>query len=427
MSFSSFISSRLSLRDGNRRNRPPAIVVAVCGIAVSFTVMMLSIAVVKGFKNEIRHKIMGFDSQITVVPLAGYYGSEGQAVRLDDELRHELSAAIIDAQGGDYVESRSRKNPSVALTASYPGILKTSDDFLGVLLRGYGDGHDDSFERSILVEGELPDNADSRGITVSEVMAGKLNLKPGDRIDAYFITPEGVRPRKFDIRGIYRSDFGEYDNMVVFAPFGTLARLSGYEKDEGASVEISGLAEKSIIPVAREMQRRLNDAFASGRLPQSLAVTTVYSSGAVYFNWLELLDTNVVVILILMGCVSGFMLVSCVIIIILRRIKMIGVLKALGATDASIRAVFMRLGFRVTVMGLLAGNVASLLLIWLQGSFHIMPLDPASYYLSHVPVMVSLSDWLLLNAGIIAVAFAIMLIPTAIISRLSPVKPLRFE
>ena len=285
MSFSSFISSRLSLRDGNRRNRPPAIVVAVCGIAVSFTVMMLSIAVVKGFKNEIRHKIMGFDSQITVVPLAGYYGSEGQAVRLDDELRHELSAAIIDAQGvimWNLVPGRIRVWP---LTASYPGILKTSDDFLGVLLRGYGDGHDDSFERSILVEGELPDNADSRGITVSEVMAGKLNLKPGDRIDAYFITPEGVRPRKFDIRGIYRSDFGEYDNMVVFAPFGALARLSGYEKVRGLRLRFRGLLRKAsfLLPVrcrGASMMRLLRDVFRKAwRLQRSILPELYISTG----------------------------------------------------------------------------------------------------------------------------------------------------
>lgn len=427
MSFSSFVSSRLSLRDGHRRNRPPAIIVAMCGIAVSFIVMLLSIAVVKGFKNEIKRKIMGFDAQITVVPLAGYYGADGVSLTLDRTLRNELSAAISEVSGDYDGSADSCCNISLALTASHPGILKTANDFLGVLFRGYGEGHDNSFERSILLEGALPERGDAWEIAISATMARKLSLSVGDKVDAYFITPAGVRPRKFDISGIYQSNFGEYDEMVVFAPFAPLCKLGGYADGQGAAVEIGGIEEKDILSVAQSMQRRLNDAYASGRLPQSLAVTTVYSSGAVYFNWLDLLDANVVVILVLMGFVSGFMLISCVIILILRRIKMIGVLKALGAADSAIRGVFIRLGIRVTFSGLLAGNVVGLLLVWLQGRFHLVPLDPASYYLSHVPVMVTWPDWLLLNAGVVAVAFGIMLIPTAIISRLSPVKPLRFE
>ena len=390
MSLSGYISKRLSLRDGDRRKWPPAIVVAVAGIAVSFTVMMLSIAVVKGFKSEIKRKIMGFDAQVAVMPLAGYYGDGSATLRFDGVMETAVEESVREVAGND-------KRFNLSLSASQPGILKTDDDFSGVVFRGYGDGHSWEFERSVLTEGELPDSTDSKGIAISELMASKLGLAVGDRVDAYFITDGNIRPRRFDVRGIYCSNFGEYDNAVAFAPYGVLARLGKFASGEGSRLEINGLDEKEI------------------------------SAGAIYFNWLDLLDTNVVVILILMGFVSGFTLISCVIILILQRVRMIGILKALGAGNRLIRGVFVRLGIRVTAAGLLIGNFVSFLLILLERSTHILPLDPDAYYLSYVPVETSPADWVLLNAGVVAVAFLIMLVPTGIAGRVSPVKTLRFE
>ena len=420
MSLSGYISKRLSLRDGNRRKWPPAIVVAVAGIAVSFTVMMLSIAVVKGFKSEIKRKIMGFDAQVTVMPLAGYYGDGSATLKFDGVMETAVEESVREVAGND-------QRFSVSLSASQPGILKTEDDFSGVVFCGYGEGHNREFERSVLTEGELPDSTDSKGIAISEAMASKLGLAVGDRIDAYFITDGNIRPRRFDVRGIYCSNFGEYDNAVVFAPYGVLSRLGRFAPGEGSRLEINGLDENEITAVAERLQSRLSAAYASGKIEESMAVSTVFSAGAIYFNWLDLLDTNVVVILILMGLVSGFTLISCVIILILQRVRMVGILKALGAGNSLIRGVFVRLGIRVTFAGLAIGNFVSLLLIWIQKSTHIVPLDPASYYLSYVPVETSPADWLLLNAGVVAVAFLIMLVPTGIAGRVSPVKTLRFE
>ena len=403
MSLSGYISKRLSLRDGDRRKWPPAIVVAVAGIAVSFTVMMLSIAVVKGFKSEIKRKIMGFDAQVAVMPLAGYYGDGSATLRFDGVMETAVEESVREVAGND-------KRFNLSLSASQPGILKTDDDFSGVVFRGYGDGHSWEFERSVLTEGELPDSTDSKGIAISELMASKLGLAVGDRVDAYFITDGNIRPRRFDVRGIYCSNFGEYDNAVAFAPYGVLARLGKFASGEGSRLEINGLDEKEISAVADRLQSRLSAAYASGQIDESMAVTTVFSAGAIYFNWLDLLDTNVVVILILMGFVSGFTLISCV-----------------GAGNRLIRGVFVRLGIRVTAAGLLIGNFVSFLLILLERSTHILPLDPDAYYLSYVPVETSPADWVLLNAGVVAVAFLIMLVPTGIAGRVSPVKTLRFE
>jgi lipoprotein-releasing system permease protein len=380
---------------------------------------MLSIAVVTGFKSEIKRKIMGFDSQVTVMPLEQYYGYGDATLEWNDSLQQIIRPLLSEASANGNVE--------IALTATQPGIIKTPDDFAGVLFRGYDDCHKWTFEKTVLVDGVLPDNSDTRGITISKYVASKLCLKVGDTVDAYFIIDGQVRPRRFDIKGVYCSNFSDYDNTVAFAPMTLLSKLNKYADDEGGQLVISGLNEEEITPVATELQNRLSVAYATGKLSKSMAVTTVFSTGAVYFNWLDLLNTNVVVILILMGCVSGFTLILCVLILILQRVKMVGILKAMGANNRLIRNVFIRLGIRVTGLGLIIGNVLSGVVIWAESTFRLLPLDPDSYYLSYVPMTTSVTDWLLLNVGVVAVSFAIMLIPTAIISRLSPVKPLRFE
>jgi len=397
MSFSSFISRRLSLRDGGRRFWPPAIIVAVGGVALSFMVMLLAIAVVTGFKAEISRKIMGFDAQIRVMPLASFYGDEDVAIALDGNLRQ-----IIDIGLGDLPEGYK---PETVVSLRQAAMLKTDNDFMGVAFRSFGDGYGWDFERENLVEGSIPNDSLPRGIMISETMGDKLGLRPGDKVDAYFFVGETVRPRKFEITGIYRSDFGEYDNLVAYAAPSMISRM----------------------PAAQRLQSVLSAAYAKGDIPQNMAVTSVYSSAAMYFNWLGMLDTNIVVILILMGCVSGLMLVSCVLILILQRVRMVGLLKSLGASNRQVGMIFVRLGVRVTLSGLLIGNAVALAMIGIQWRWHLLPLAPESYYLSFVPVELPFSSWAMLNAATAVMAFVIMLLPAAAVSRLSPVKVMRFE
>lgn len=417
MKVSSFISKRLSLKSADGRRWSPAIVVAVTGIAVSFAVMMLSIAVVTGFQQEIKRKIMGFDAQITVMPLYSYSG-ESAAVTLTDSLRQAITATVAESSG---------TTPSVALSVAETGVLKTSDEFMGVMFRAYGEGHNVDFEREVLTEGELPTEANPRGIVISDKMSHTLGLSVGDKTDAYFIVNGVVRPRRFEIVGTYSSGFSDYDELVAFAPYETLAKLQKLSPDQGNRIEINGLAFNDILPAADRLQHALNQGYASGALPEVMNVNTVVSTGAMYLNWLALLDTNVVVILILMGCVSGFMLVSCVLILILQRVKLVGLLKALGATDGQIRGVFMRLGTRVTLTGMAIGNLVSITLIWIEWQWHFLPLDPDSYYLTFVPVTFPVAAWVALNAGVLLLSFLLMLVPTSVISRLSPVSTMRFE
>ena len=422
MSFSSFISRRLSLRDGGRRFWPPAIIVAVGGVALSFMVMLLAIAVVTGFKAEISRKIMGFDAQIRVMPLASFYGDEDVAIALDGNLRQ-----IIDSGLGDLPEGYK---PETVVSLRQAAMLKTDNDFMGVAFRSFGDGYGWDFEWENLVEGSIPNDSLPPvrcGIMISETMGDKLGLRPGDKVDAYFFVGETVRPRKFEITGIYRSDFGEYDNLVAYAAPSMISRMLKLSGHEGEAVEIRGLPADDIIPAAQRLQSVLSAAYAKGDIPQNMAVTSVYSSAAMYFNWLGMLDTNIVVILILMGCVSGLMLVSCVLILILQRVRMVGLLKSLGASNRQVGMIFVRLGVRVTLSGLLIGNAVALAMIGIQWRWHLLPLDPESYYLSFVPVELPFSSWAMLNAATAVMAFVIMLLPAAAVSRLSPVKVMRFE
>lgn len=397
----------------------PAIVVAVGGIALSFAVMLLAIAVVTGFKEEISRKIMGFDAQVRIMPLAAYYGEGDATVVLDDTLR-----GIIDSAVGELPDGRVAET---VVAMRQPAMLKTEDDFMGIAFRSFGDGYGWEFERENLIEGALPTDSASRGIMISSVMGDKLGLKAGDKVDAYFFVGETVRPRRFEISGIYRSDFGEYDNLVAYAPPSVIRRMLKYTDGEGESVELRGLPAEAITAVVQRLQGALSSAYAKGVIPQNMAVTSVYSSAAVYFNWLGMLDTNIVVILILMGCVSGLMLVSCVLILILERVRMVGILKALGATDRQVGMIFVRLGARVTLAGLFIGNLVALAVIFVQWKWHLLPLDPESYYLNFVPVSLSWSACLALNAATAVIAFLLMLLPAAAVSRLSPVKVMRFE
>jgi len=407
------------LREAGSNKLPPAIIVAVAGVAVAVFVMMLSIAVVGGFKNEITRKIMGFDAQVRVMPLQALYGAGDEPLAYEPGIRQVI----------ERVASRLGKNEklSVALSVSETGILKTADDFQGVSFRALGDGHDDSFSKSVLKEGNLVSDSVPNGIVISQKISDRLHLSTGDKVDAYFINDGVVRPRRFLISGIYSSGFGDYDEAIVFAPYGMVAKLRGMNHGQGESLEINGLETDEISLFAQELQGALMDAHARGEISEAMAVNTVLNTGAAYFNWLALLDTNVIVILILMGCVSGFMLITCVIILILQRVRLIGLLKAIGACDSQIRGVFMRLGARVIFSGLALGNILSLLLIWVQGKWHLLPLDPESYYLASVPVEFSLWSWLALNAGIIVLSYSLMLLPTGMVSKLSPVKTLRFE
>lgn len=416
MSLALFISNRLSLRSSSGKVQS-GIVIAVAGIALSVVVMLISIAVMMGFKEEIRQKIMGFDAQLTVSVQDN--GSEDPLGNLVD--LNELQSALKTLPA----------NASSTLTIRQPAILKTPSDFSGAIIKGMSRDYDWDFVRRNLVEGSIPDySADSTiyHIIMSHDLSRDLSVGIGDKIDAFFLGNNGYKARKLKIAAIYDTHFSEYDNCFIFATQPMLSALAGIDENLGTQLEIYGLgSDADIAACARHLASNLMDDLYTGKTGKFYNVTDVHSSAALYFNWLELLDTNVVVILTLMSLLTCLTLISSLYILILRRVSMIGILKALGATDGLIRRSFVYLTMRILVIGLLIGNIAGVGIILLQSSTGIIPLNPEAYYLDHVPMLFSFPALLILNAAIIAVSLLVLILPSAIITTIPPSKVIKYD
>lgn len=416
-----YIARRLRLSDNKGNRVKTSVRISTAGVVLSVVIMMITIAITSGFKHEIVNKLTGFDSQLTVEA----QGADPRAPR----------PWILDA---DAVTSQIRQqlpDATVEESLRLPAMLKTRDDFSAVVFRGYGGHGHDAFIEGNIVEGSMPspgapagnEAASPNAIIISATMANQLGLHAGDKVNTCFFAGGKMRLRNFEIAAVYNSGFGEYDKVVAYAPLSTLRRIAGLPDGVVESIEITGLPLEGLPQAQERLQAMLTDAYYSGRLSQYLVAGSIMESGAMYFNWLSLLNTNVVVILILMTVISSFTLIASLIILILERVNMIGTLKMLGATDGMIRRIFILLDLKVLVKGLAVGNVVALALILLQQYLHILPLDPDSYYISFVPVKISVVQVVTLNAAAIAVATLIMILPSMLISRLKPATILRYE
>lgn len=415
MSLALFIARRLSLRSSSGKVLS-GLSIAVTGIALSVIVMLISISVMLGFKQEIRQKIMGFDAQLTISARQMSGDSIRPLVSLED-LRPSLDLLPDDA--------------SASLVVRLPSLLKSSSSFTGVIIKGVGDSYDWSFIRDNLVDGTIPDyTADSTfyHIVISSSLAKDLQLKVGDKFDAFFFGDNTYRNRRLKVSGLYDTHFSEYDNSYIFANRDMTADVADIPQGYGSQLEIYGMGDDDdIIACARHITSLLMDELYTGNIQTLYAVTDVHSTAALYFNWLSLLDTNVVVILTLMSLLACLTLVSSLYIIILRRVTMIGILKAIGATDGLIRRAFVYLTMRILVLGLITGNIIALGIIFLQIHTSFIPLNPEAYYLDKVPMVFSLPAVLLLNAAIIIVSLFVLILPSAIITSIPPSKVIKYE
>ena len=418
------IARRIDLRGSRRRGSGPGVVIAVAGIALALTVMMISVAVMQGFKKEIRAKVTGFESQLTVniaSENADEFGGETDVATDATPVRltPELKAIIAETLPG----------PRAAIAASRPGVLKTDTDFAGVV---FSTPSDSIFVASHVVDGKMPDYSvgnSENDIILSASMMRTLGLSgPGEKIGAYFFSNGGIKARRFTVAGVYDTHLTDYDASVVYASPAMIARLDRLGADAGTRIDINGLPSDALIePSAKRLQDALLTAYYDRRLPELYRVDNAHRRGAVYFNWLELLDTNVAVILALMAAVSAFTLISSLFIIILERVNMIGILKAIGASNSLVRRTFIIVAERLVVRGLVIGNLVSLGLIALQAFTHILPLDADTYYLNYVPVSIGWLDVLALNAGVIVMAALVLLLPSHIVATISPARSIRYD
>ncbi|MCM1522498.1 MAG: ABC transporter permease [Muribaculaceae bacterium] len=396
-----------------RRSKSGGIGVAVTGIALSVIVMVLSVSIMSGFRDEIRHKITGFDSQLTVLPRG-----------VPKSVSPWISASKMSA-----ITELLPEGISADLTMRQPAIMKSTDDFSGVVVKGAG-AHDKDFLKDNMVKGVIPDySADSTlyQILVSSITASSLGLDLGDRIDTYFMGGDVYRARRLKIAGIYDTHFSDYDRHIVYASMPMLRNLVSMPDSAGMLVEINGLSDEQIDPVASNLSDRLLQDYYSDPTGLPLGVSNIHHSAALYFNWLALLDTNVAIILSLMALLSALTLISALFILTLRRVNMIGILKAIGASNRLVRQTFILMALRILTIGLLIGDAVSLSIILLQRSTRMIPLNPEAYYLDHVPMALEWGVILQLNIAIFVFSFLILLLPSGIIATISPSRAINYE
>ena len=410
-----FIAKRIYSDQGDRHKvSRPAIRIATIGVAIGLAVMIITVSVVMGFKHTIRDKVVGFGSHIQVLNLSSVNSTENYSICIDDSIVKVLEGIDGVRHVQRYTNAR--------------GILKTDDDFLGVIFKGIGPEYDLDYLKENMVEGKMPafsDTTNTGKLLLSRLMADKLNVKTGDRIYAYFIDEYDVRTRRFTIEGIYQTNMTRFDEIVCYTDLYTACKLNGWAADRCSGGEVlvsdfdklNDVYEDIINKVNRKMDR-------DGCMFSS---QTIYEAYPQIFTWLELLDINVWIILGLMICLAGITMTSGLLIIILERTSMIGVLKALGSRNKSIRHTFLWFSAFIISRGLLLGDVIGVGIVLLQNMTGIITLDPQTYYVSEAPMELNIPIIIVLNIATLLVSIAVLIIPSFFISHIHPAKSMRYE
>ena len=400
------IAQRLYFSEENQqRSSRPAVRVALGGIIIGVLVMIVAISVVVGFKQEITQKVAGFGSHIQVVNFDNNSTYELQPIQVSDSMLQTIRAVPHVAH--------------VSTFASKPGIIKTDSAFQGIIFKGTD--YWEYFAQNI-VEGALPTAANE--VLLSTELAQQLQLHVGEQFLCYFIQ-ENLRVRRLYITGLYNTCMSEMDRMFVLGDIALVRQLNAWKENQVSGIEV-------LVDDFRHLESVTEGVYfvTANRLDEqgnSLYTQNLQQLNPNIFAWLDLLDMNVVIIIVLMLCVSGFSIVTGLIILILDSVQLIGTLKALGANNQFVRKVFIYQAILLISKGLLWGNAIGLVLCAVQYFTHIIPLDAASYYVSYVPMAFPWVGWLLLNVGTLLVSWVILLAPSAIITQISPAKVMHFE
>lgn len=414
MNVSFFLARRFFKSPGKgKRISGSALDIATAGVAAGLAVMIISVCVVLGFKNEIRSKVIGFGSHIELTDPYSISQPQYFPIQLDSLLVDEIA--------------RTENVKHVQRYALTVGLLKTDESFRGISLRGVAEEYDTTFLASYLVEGRMPHfsaEEASNEILLSKQQADALGLKVGDRVYAYFFD-QTLKTRRFHITGIYETNLTQFDKSLAFTDLKTVVLLNGWEDGLFDGLELQ-VADYDRLDETAVRIARLAVTFPSIGISR-LTAFTIEELYPNIFDWLELLDMNVWVILFLMVCVAGVTMISGLLIIILERTPSIGLLKALGANNTTIRTTFIHMAVFIILKGLVVGNIIGLGLVWGQATFGWIHLDPANYYVDSVPVLVN--GWYIaaINIGTLVVTTLSLLAPSYLASRIQPAKAIRFD
>lgn len=420
--FSFFLAKRFFFQTGihgsaksSRRVSAPTVRNATFGIAVGIAIMVLSVCIVRGYQHEISSRVVGFASHIVVMAPQASVSPEAHPVVTDEALIRQ----VRQVPGVVHVQRFSQKM----------GVLKTKGDFAGFMLKGVASDYDLSMLRQYVIAGRIPDFSDKRSsndILLSHYLADKLGLKVGDKVYSYYFA-QTIKQRRFRIAAIYETHLKQFDQTYVWTDLHTVNQLNGWTVGQSSGLEVRLASMDGLDKATQDLTRILRgkaDAYGATYVVESVDKNPQTAS---ILTWLNLLDLNVKIILGIMVCVTGFTMISGLLILILERTRTIGVLKALGAGNTRIRHVFLWLSFLIIGRGMLIGNAIALILIYLQREFHFVPLDPQQYYINAVPVEFD-AGWILgVNAASLLVTVLTLVVPSFLVSRIQPAEAIRFD
>jgi lipoprotein-releasing system permease protein len=406
LSFASFISARISFKS-NRTFSKLIVRIAIVGIMLGLGVMILSVAVIRGFKLEIRQKLRGFAGDIQVQKFDNNYSDQNSPFSIDKGFVNKV-----------------RSNPlftGIMPIATKPGIIKTTGEIEGVVMKGVDKSYNWSFFKGILVAGKVIDFGDSiaaqKQLMISSYTASRLKLKIGDKLLMYFVQ-EPLKKRPFYVAGIFNVGVEDIDKSFVVGDLSLIRRLNDWSPDEIGGYELR---------VADFSQLEKADDFLSDKMPLKLKSYVISESYPTIFEWLKLLDVNAQVMLVLMLIVATINMISALLIIILERTSMIGIFKAMGAGNWTIQKIFLYNASYLIGIGLLLGNIFGLGVSLFQFRTHFFKLDEASYYMKFVPIQIKWTDMLLLNIGTLVICLLVLIVPSMLVTKITPVKAIRFK
>lgn len=386
----------------------------MAGIAVGLMVMIVSLAVVMGFKREVSQKVIGFGSHIQLCSLTQTTDYVMMPVLTTDSLER----VVRKIDGIDHIQKY----------ATTLGILKTEDNFVGLTFFGIGEDYDRTFFERSMVEGEMPKFSSKESgnkIMISRKVANSLNVEVGDKVYAYFMGSKNLRARRFVIKGIYETNLSDYDSNYAFTDIYTVRKLNGWDDTMSSGYQMTVKNFDDVDWINEHVRAKICIHLDSNGA--TYGSFSIRQMAAHTFAWLEVLDMNVLMILILMICVSSFTIVSGLLIIMLERINMIGTLKALGATNMTIRRIFVNFSVMLVGKGLIIGNLLGLLFCWLQDTFHIVKLDASIYYIDSVPIEYNWIYFIAVNLITLLISSLVIFGSSFLISLSKPVKAMRFE
>ena len=407
MNTSLFIAKRLyNTKENNNNYTRPIIRIAILAIALSVAIMILSVFILSGFKNEISNKVFGFGGHINISKFNYNQSYENDPIFLNPDVFSKIESL-------DFVSS-------IHPFATKAGIIKESDEILGVVLKGVDKNYNWKFFDENLISGELPvfnDTTTSKNVIISKNISNKIKLDVGDDLVMYYVQ-KPTRVRKFKVIGIYNTGLAEFDEVVVIGDLKHIQKLNNWQGNQVGGYEVITNNVSNI---------ELFSEIIDENIDYDLKALDIKQKYPQIFDWLRLQDFNVLIILILMLIVGGVNMITSLLIIILEKSRLIGILKAIGATNWNIRNVFIYNSLYIIFNGLFWGNLIALTFSICQNYFDLISLDENIYFMSFVPVKIELMSLFLINIGTIIICYLILVIPSVVISKISPAKSIKFE